>query len=99
MSSLTLERSPSNCANGSHQYLTLTGPVTLGAPSNAVDCRISLFLIQDGTGGRLVTFNAAWHVPVTFEIDPSPNTYTVLSLWFDGSGRGRFAAYPATGLP
>lgn len=88
-----------NCANGAHQHLTLTGPVTLAAPAGATDCRLALFIIQDGTGGRLVTFDAAWKIPVGFEIDPTPDTYTAIDLRFDPAGNARHACYPATGLP
>lgn len=49
---------------GQHQILTLTGNRILAAPANAADGRyIELLVLQDGTGGRLLT----WDGIFTFE--------------------------------
>jgi hypothetical protein len=47
--------------------LTLTNNATIAAPTNAVrGDHIHLFFLQDGTGGRTITFNAVFKVvPVT----------------------------------
>lgn len=43
---------------------TLTGPLTLAAPTNAVIGQSgSIRLTQDATGGRVITYNAAWKFP------------------------------------
>jgi hypothetical protein len=47
--------------NGNAQSLTLTGNRTMAAPVNVVDgAEIDLLVIQDGTGGRTLTWNAVF---------------------------------------
>ncbi len=50
-----------NLANGNVQMLTLTAAATisLSGATNSVACSVSLYLIQDGTGGRTVTWPAS----------------------------------------
>lgn len=53
--------------------VTLTGDVTIAAPTNAVQgATYRLRIIQDGTGGWLVTFNSAYKVPFGASSAASP---------------------------
>lgn len=46
---------------GNQQILTLTGNRTMAAPSNVTDGQaIILYVLQDGTGGRTLTWNAVF---------------------------------------
>lgn len=59
-----------DCRMGNHQVLTLTGNRTMAAPSNASDGQsILLLIIQDGTGGRTLSWNSAFQ----FAGGASPN--------------------------
>ncbi|GLY08278.1 hypothetical protein [Actinoplanes sp. NBRC 101535] len=50
-----------DCNAGSYQRLVLTGATTLAAPTNPADGqRLIVELIQDATGSRAVTWNAAF---------------------------------------
>lgn len=50
-----------DCSLSNYFRVTLTGALTINAPTNAVDGqKITFELIQDGTGTRLVTLNAAF---------------------------------------
>jgi hypothetical protein len=55
---------------GGNQILTLTGPITINPPGEdaPVGSRLVFTFIQDGVGGRVVTWNAIWHTNWT------PNT-------------------------
>ena len=47
--------------NGNTQSITLTGNYTMGVPANAVDgAGIDLYVFQDGTGGRSITWNSVF---------------------------------------
>jgi hypothetical protein len=53
-----------DCNNGNSQQLTLTGNRTMAAPVNTQDgMQIELWVIQDGTGGRTLTWNAVFLFP------------------------------------
>lgn len=53
-----------NCLLGNVYQLTLGGNRTLAVPTDPIDGQtISLYLIQDGTGSRLVTWNAVFDFP------------------------------------
>ncbi len=45
------------------RHITLTGPLTLNAPTVTAGQKIRLILIQDGTGGRTWAVNAAYKWP------------------------------------
>jgi hypothetical protein len=63
-----------NAQFGDSQQVTLTGNYTMGVPSNAIDgSSIDLIVIQDGTGGRLLTWNAIF----LFEGAATPTLSTV----------------------
>lgn len=50
-----------DCHNGNAQQATLTGDWTVAAPSNPVDgSELLLLLIQDGTGGRTLSWNSVF---------------------------------------
>jgi hypothetical protein len=50
-----------NAALGNHFRVTMTANMTVSAPSNPVDGqKVTFELIQDGTGSRTVTWNAAF---------------------------------------
>src|SRR6202161_4101628 len=53
-----------DCNNGNSQQLTLTGNRVMAAPVNVQDgMEIELWIIQDGTGGRTLTWNAVFLFP------------------------------------
>jgi hypothetical protein len=87
-----------DCASGQCQRVVMTGSPTFAAPSNASGKRLRLVLVQDGTGGRVPTFNSAWKVPAAFEIDTTADTQTVIDYHFDNSGNA-IPVFPVTGLP
>jgi hypothetical protein len=59
---------------GTTQSYTLTGNYTMGAPANAVDgAEIDLYVFQDGTGNRLLTWNSIF----LFEKGTQPTLSTV----------------------
>jgi hypothetical protein len=50
-----------DCNLGNSQSLTLTGNRVMGAPANVHDgMKIDLLVVQDGTGSRLLTWNAVF---------------------------------------
>lgn len=55
-----------DCSTGNDFRCTLTGAVTVAAPTNAVDGqKITFEFIQDATGSRVVTLNSAFHFGTT----------------------------------
>lgn len=55
-----------NAAAGNHFRVTMTANMTVSAPTNPVDGqKITFELIQDGTGSRTVTWNAAFDFGTT----------------------------------
>ncbi len=67
-------------ANGRNQRCTLTGDVTVNFPAGAVDGDwFNLVLIQDATGGRVVTLNAGYKVTGDMVVR-LPNTKTTISV-------------------
>ena len=70
---------------GGHVVIgTLTGNVTVAAPSNAHQgCRLALQFTQDATGGRTITLNA------TFKKNWTPTTtankVNIIEFVYDGS--------------
>lgn len=48
-----------NCQSGDSQILTLTGNITMGAPTNPADGQqVDLLVVQDGSGNRTITWNS-----------------------------------------
>lgn len=93
-----------NCNDSDCQSVILTGNVTFAAPSNPSDGQqIDLLVIQDGTGGRTATWNAAF----LFENGTAPVLSTVaggvdrfLIRWSSALGKhtvGHFASIGAGG--
>lgn len=67
-----------------HFVYTLTDNVTIGAPTNPTTGRtITFTIIQDGTGGRTITWNAAFKVPCSFNTTAS--TKTSVEFKYDGT--------------
>lgn len=52
-------------ANGSVQFITLSASITLAFPTAVAGKSIMLFLVQDGTGGRTVTWPASVKWPAS----------------------------------
>lgn len=71
-----------NVANGVNQEVPLAIPTTaIGAPGGGVlGSRLTLFLVQDATGGRLVTWDSVYKGIGLFEIDTTPLTYSVFEF-------------------
>lgn len=55
--------------------VTLTGNITINAPTVTNGQTVRLYLIQDATGSRTATWNAAWHFPdgITPLLSTTPN--------------------------
>lgn len=68
--------------------ITLTGNITIAAPSvNAVirGQRLRLKLIQNGTGGWTVTFNAVYKLPASAVVATTALTTTIVEFECDGT--------------
>lgn len=81
-----------NLVNGLNWTFTLTGNVTLGAPTNAKPGVGGYILFkQDGTGGRTLAFNSAW-VPfgATPSISTAANSVSLIAYVPETSGKIRF---------
>lgn len=70
-------------ANGVAQKLTLTGSPTLTVVDPTAAAYVLIVLVQDGTGGRVVTFPAAFQGTPAY--DTTLSTTTALLFWFDGA--------------
>ena len=71
-----------------HPGEILTAPKTVPAPSAAVAGDIHIYrFIQDGTGGRALTWPAAFDNGDSWGFGGAPNTYSVYSWVANGSGR------------
>jgi parallel beta-helix repeat protein len=74
-----------NALNGELQLWTLTGNVTIGAPTNPrTGLRLRFILKQDGTGGRTVTWNAAFLVG-SWVPKPGIGQTSEISFIYDGT--------------
>lgn len=63
----------------------LTGNLTVNAPTNGVAGQLLRFILrQDSTGGRTVTWNAAFLTP-GLQIAPGPSKVTVVEFVYDGT--------------
>ncbi len=67
-----------------HAIAALTGAITINAPSNAhTGCRLVIGLKQDTTGGRVVTWNAAFtNAPI---IPTTPSSAVMVEFIYDGT--------------
>lgn len=72
--------------DGRSQMCFLTGDVTVGAPTNVDGKSMRLVLVQDGTGGHAVTFNAAWEKPADVAVPGMPGSKIIVEAAWDGSG-------------
>jgi hypothetical protein len=64
--------------------ITLTGNITINAPSNAhYGCPLRMVLAQDATGGRTMTFNAA--LPNNWGPSLAPSATNVIEWYYNGS--------------
>lgn len=71
-----------NASTGNHFRITMTGNLTLAAPTSPSDGqRILIELIQDGTGGRTLTLNSVFNVttsitgPITLVTTANTRSY------------------------
>lgn len=86
-------------STGQIQIMTLTGNVVsssityLGSPTPLSGAQIILKVVQDGTGGWLFVLPANVKVYPSFQIDTTPNTATVMNLFYSGTA-WEFAAPP-----
>lgn len=63
----------------------LTGNVVIKAPANAhKGCPLTIILLQDATGGRTVTWNAAFNSSKIL-VNTAANGLTVLEFFYDGA--------------
>lgn len=76
-----------NRNNGTIQKYTLTGNITLNAPTNiATGQGITLILTQDGVGGRLLTANSAYKFASSFNtLSAGAGAIDMLNIFYDGS--------------
>jgi hypothetical protein len=73
-----------NAAN-KNERVTLTGPITINFPSGAVDGEeYDLAIIQDATGGRIVTFGSGWPMDANL-LDARANAVNIISIKFTGA--------------
>ena len=72
---------------GSIQKYTLTGNITLNAPTNmASGQNLTLILTQDGVGGRLLTANSAYKFASSFNtLSAGAGAIDMLNIFYDGS--------------
>ncbi len=74
-----------NCPDGQFQTVTLTGNVTVAAPTNATTGRVlELLFIQDATGGRTVTWNAVFTI-TNWAINLTASAATLARFVYNGS--------------
>jgi hypothetical protein len=73
---------------GNKQRLTLTGNATLTFTAPRGACSLMLKLIQDGTGGRTVTWPAAvkWPGGAAPALTATAGALDIVALYFDGTG-------------
>lgn len=76
-----------NRNNGTIQKYTLTGNITLNAPTNITAGQgITLILTQDGVGGRLLTANSAYKFASSFNtLSAGAGAVDMLNIFYDGS--------------
>jgi hypothetical protein len=75
--------------NGQHQRITLTGNPTLSftALDQGGAAKLTLVVIQDGTGGRQITWpgSVLWPNGVTQSLANDPNAISIFSFYWDGT--------------
>lgn len=74
--------------NGYKGYVfDLIGPVTVDPPVSPTEGSSALIVfVQDATGGRAVTWDAAWNMPASVVIDSAPNAVSVVLVEFGPTG-------------
>lgn len=71
---------------GNKQKITMTGNCTLSFTAPAGPCSLTLRLIQDGTGTRIVTWpTIKWLNTSTPVLSVAINSVDILSLYYDGT--------------
>ena len=69
---------------GSWVYVLLTGNITFNPPSSAhAGCTLKFMLLQDGSGGHTITFDAAYKT--TWTPAKTANKYDLIEFVFDGA--------------
>lgn len=76
-----------NAANGNIATLTLGGNRTINAPTNLYDESFILFLKQDATGSRTVTWNAVfkWSGGTAPTLSTTANAVDIITFVYDGT--------------
>ena len=82
------------------QVVTLTGNITINAPSGSPTAGdlLTLQFTQDGTGGRTLTWNSTYKVDSIGTVLADANTYSTFDFVYTGSA-WRLRSLPAIGLP
>jgi len=88
-----------NLANGTNQRCTLTGNITVNFPTGAVDGGgLTLVLIQDATGDRVVTLATGWKLDGG-EVVPLLSTKTTIKVVFKSASEVEAVEGFTTGIP
>ena len=88
-----------NIANGTNQRCTLTGDITVNFPTGAVDGGgLTLVLIQDATGSRVVTLATGWKLDGG-EVVPLLSTKTTIKVVFKSASEVEAVEGFTTGIP
>jgi len=79
--------------NGNKQKITLTGNCTLTFTAPSGPCSLQLIVVQDGTGGRTLTYPASvkWAGGSPITLSTAANSVDIVSFLYDGG------SYYATG--
>lgn len=75
-----------NFSTGVNFYLTATGNFTLGTPTSVAPGQAgAIEIIQDATGGRVITYSSAWKFPQGFKppLSTAANAKDILSYYVD----------------
>ncbi len=92
-------------ANGSNQEVFLDRAVTNIRSAmwsgRSIDAGTSwiLILLQDSTGGRLVTFDSEYLIPYQWQIYPAADTQSVFEFVMQPDGKWLTKYFPTTGIP
>lgn len=75
-----------NAAHGVNFRVRLTGNATIEPPVNGAPGQtITLYVEQDGTGGRTVTLHSGWATAGTISVPTTASSVTVLEAVYTGS--------------
>lgn len=81
------------------QAFTMTGNTAVGPAVNGIPGQeMTIFVIEDATGGWTLTWDAMFHFAGTFAPDPTPNAATVYKFVWSPSGNMIQSNAPVTGM-